>query len=68
MENQLQLINVIVIDALKRMFMPLEQIQIFLKKIFKKKNKTVNTSTTIIMLYQEFGLLADSLRNFNFYE
>lgn len=60
--------DVIVIDALKRMFMPLEQIQIFLKKILKKKKKTVKSSTTIIMLYQEFGLLADSLRNFNFYE
>lgn len=41
--------DVIVIDALKRIFMPVEQIKIFVKKIFKNK-KIVNGSVGCIML------------------
>ncbi|MEO6669132.1 MAG: hypothetical protein ABIN36_06630 [Ferruginibacter sp.] len=50
--------DVIVIDALKRIFMPGEQIGIFFKKIFKKKKKK-DASATLFMFYQGFSLIAE---------
>ncbi|MBS1741500.1 MAG: hypothetical protein JST81_00580 [Bacteroidetes bacterium] len=46
--------NVIVIDALKRVFMPVEQVKIFLKKIFKGKKAIPVTSAGFITLYQQY--------------
>lgn len=43
--------DVIVIDALKRIFMPFEQIKIYAKKIFKGK-KNIDTPTGLLVLYQ----------------
>ena len=50
--------DVIVIDALKRIFMPGEQINIFFKKIFKRKKK-IAASTKLILFYQGFSIIAD---------
>ena len=46
--------DVIVIDALKRIFMPLEQVKIFLKNIFKNK-KIINNTSAFIMLCESMN-------------
>ncbi|MEO7523625.1 MAG: hypothetical protein ABIT58_05985 [Ferruginibacter sp.] len=52
--------DVIVIDALKRIFMPGEQIKIFFKKVFKKNKFTATTvSVGIVKFYQGFETMAD---------
>lgn len=50
--------DVIVIDALKRIFMPLEQIKIFLKKMLGSKRMLV-ISIALTMLYLRLGPLSD---------
>ncbi len=48
--------DVIVIDALKRIFMPLEQIKIFFMNMFRR-SKTKNGSSKLIVFYQGFEAL-----------
>lgn len=49
--------DVIVIDALKRIFMPVEQVKIFLRKMFMRK-KAIHVSVGITMLYLRIDMLA----------
>ncbi|MFT3911831.1 MAG: hypothetical protein QM737_20570 [Ferruginibacter sp.] len=50
--------DVIVIDALKRIFMPVEQIRIFFKKVFKTQ-KVIVGSVGFTVLYQGFKNMFD---------